>query len=440
QASGIVRRVLVKEGDNVKRGQLLASLNQDSAFASLTTAKGSLGQAQANYDKLMVGATVEDVKTVEDKKISAEQDLAAAYGDAQAALEDVYIKMYNAQAVVIGLQSDYFYAKDQEAIRISDAKTDILNNMSALKSKLDTANATGSPAYIEQAVEIAVASSRNIISSLEIVRNMCDEGVYYNKISSTDKSSLDTQRGYVNTALANSINSQQAIASAKIALTAAENQLAYKKAPPTKAEIDAASAQILSAQGQVYSAQATLNSLILTAPDSGTITQVDAKVGEQATVGSVAIILQDVGNIRAEANVSEASIAFLVQDQIVDYTFDALGPDRHFQGRILAINPASTVISGVVNYKVTASLDNILEVKPGMTVNMTVMTAEKGNVLAVPSTAIISKDDGKYVRVTADDKSYQEVKVETGLMADGGMVEIVSGLEENQKIITYIKL
>ena len=138
---------------------------------------------------------------------------------------------------------------------------------------------------------------------------------------------------------------------------------------------------------------------------------------------------------------SEANIATLQVGQPIDYTFDALGPDQHFAGKVLTVNPASTVISGVVDYLVKGSFENVPGIKPGMTANMTILVAKKDNALAVPSTAIINKDNNQYVRVVDNPKtkSYHQVQVQTGLQADGGMVEITSGLNEGQEIVTYVK-
>ena len=57
QSSGVITKVFVKAGDKVKEGQTLATLNQSSAAASVTTAEGSLAQAQANYEKVIQGST-----------------------------------------------------------------------------------------------------------------------------------------------------------------------------------------------------------------------------------------------------------------------------------------------------------------------------------------------------------------------------------------------
>lgn len=441
QASGIVRKILVKEGDPVKEGQVLATLDQTSALASLTTARGSLLQAQANYDKLVEGATVQDIKVYEDAVEQAQQDLSNAYSSAATKIDDAYIKTYNALNVVKSVQSNYFSVSDQQGLIVVEARSNIELALAGIKKDLDIAMVSSDKQTIDLAISDTARQLSQVSSALESVRNMADSGAYYSKVSSTDKTSLDTQKTNISTATSNITTSQQSIATYKIALQKSESQLNLVKAPPTQAEIDAAKAQIVSAQGQVDAANATINNLTIKTPADGTITRVGIRVGEQATSMSEVIDLQNVEDLYAEAYVSEANIASLKISQSVDYTFDALGPDSHFSGKILAIDPASTVISGVVNYKVKGSIENAPEIKPGMTANMTVMVAEKKNALAVPSTAVINKNNKKYVRILDDikEKTYHEVQVQTGLQADGGVVEIVAGLIEGEQIIIYMR-
>ena len=438
QANGMVTRVNVKEGDTVYQGEVLASLNQSSALASLTSAEGTYAQAKANYDKLVEGATLEDIKISEDSVASAQQDLDNEYLGAKTTLSNGYSKIYSSYNLVAYMQNTYFGATDQQGIKVTNAKNDIQIQMDDAKKYIDLASDNGS---IDEAIIHVLNTLHNVYNDLSIVRDQCDIGKYYSSVSSTDKDSLDAQKTSVNTVTTTVSTLQQNIASYKIALQKAKNQLAFKKAPATQAEIDAVKGQMLSAQGQVDAARAALNNLIIVAPSSGTITEVDIKIGQQASALSQAIVLQNINDLHAEANISEANIASLKIGQIIDYTFDALGPDQHFKGKILTINPASTVISGVVNYKVKGSLENVPGVKPGMTVNMTVLVAEKQNALAIPYSAIINRDSKQYVRMIDDSKTktYHEVEVTTGLQADGGLVEILSGLAESQEVVTYIK-
>ncbi len=441
QGSGVVRRVLANEGDKVRQGQLLASLDQSSALATLTTAQGSLAQAKANYEKLLAGASQQSVKTVQDSINSAKQDLTNAYNGAINTLNSAHTSMFNAFSVANLIQNAYFSASDQQGVAVSAAKININSNMQTAQNYLNTAETSMDPGDIDTAIGKTILDLNKIYDDLNIIRAQCDQGLYYTSVASADKASLDAQKTYINTALAGVTSAQQSVASLKLALQKAEDQLSVTTAPPTQADVDLAKAQMLSAQGQVDSAQAVLNNSVIIAPAAGTITRVDIKVGEQATPSKEVMVLQDVGDLHAEADVSEANVASLQIGQSIDYTFDALGPDQHFIGKVLTINPSSTVISGVVDYKVAGSFDNVPSIKPGMTANMTILVAQKIDALAVPSTAIINKNNKQYVRVIDDPKTktYHEVQVQTGLQADGGLVEIISGLSDGRQIVVYMK-
>lgn len=441
QGTGVIKQIYVKEGDKVLTGKTLAVLDQASALASLTIAQGSLAQAKANYAKLIAGSTIEDIKVYEDSVDSAKQDLDNSYKDAVVYLDDTYIKIYNSLTSIVLLQNNYFGTSDQEGIRVQENKSRISEVLNNLKIYIDKAKSSSSNSDIDFALTKALLGIDTVSGSLKIIREITDQGIYYSKISATDKATIDTHRGNINTIATNITNSQQSISSYKIALTKSESQLALKKASARTEDIDLYKAQIVSAQGQVDSAQVTLNNTVLKAPTKGTITQVDTKIGQLATATTQVMVLQDIDSLHTESDVSEANIASLKIGQTIDYTFDALGPDKHFTGTILTINPASTVISGVVNYKIKGSLNNIPEIKPGMTANMTIMVAKKDNVLAIPYSAIINKNNKKFVRLITDPKTktFKEVEIQTGLEADGGLVEILSGIEEGQEIVIYLK-
>jgi HlyD family secretion protein len=145
--------------------------------------------------------------------------------------------------------------------------------------------------------------------------------------------------------------------------------------------------------------------------------------------------------LHIEANISEANIAAVRNNQSVEVTFDALGADRKFNAKVQGVDPASTLVSGVVNYKVTISLEKLEEVKPGMTANISILTGEKSGVLAAPLRAIISQDGKKFIRIITDPKKkiFEQKEVITGMEGDGGLVEIVSALEEGTEVVTFIK-
>lgn len=515
QGGGVVEKITVTTGSPVKAGDILATLSQSSAQASLTTASGQLAQAQANYSKVLAGATPEQInvsqKAVDSARVAYENALsqlanvqsstAAAISQAQIALADLQSPTTTADnkrsAIVVTIANQLAAVKsdlDKEKQILDDsdfknlfgvADSASLSNFKAayaqVQSLLNAANASlataqgyKSDANIAQAVADAVTAMNQSINALNYCYTALQNSIISAQFSqarldaykATISAILSSENPGVNsirssyqaltdalTAAANAVTNsrlsattqisaaQNQISSAQAAWQQAQANLAQQKAKAQPADIDAARAQLLSAQGTVGAAQSAFSNTILKAPADGTITQIDTKVGQQATAMQPVFVLQNINALHAEAYVSESNVASLKIGQTVDYTFDALGPDRHFSGQIMTIDPASTVISGVVNYLVKASLPNIAEIKPGMTVNMTVLVATRENVLAVSSSAIINQNGEQYVRVIDDakTKTYHQVKVSTGLQADGGLVEILGGLNNGQEIVTLIK-
>lgn len=454
QSSGVVKNVLVKEGNAVSAGQTLVVLDQSTALANVESAQGSYDQAQANYNKILSAATSQDIAvtqaavdsattTLENAKQNLIRDITTSYNSVNTAvLSNTNGLFTNPQST--SPQFSISGTAQTSSQLVSNVNTDRVNVNSTLTSwQNDTTSLNES--NLDQAVTNSVSyisTIRNYLNDLSSILTT------YTQISggsqavlTADQNAVISAKTSVDTAYATITNDNQAIKSAQSALDQAQASLALKQAPPRPEDVDIAKAQMLSAEGALHSAQAILNNTILRAPTNGTITQVDIKVGEQAVASKEVMKLLNVTDLHAEALVSESDIASVAVGQSIDNTFDALGPDQHFTTSVLTVNPASTIVSGVVNYKVTGSLEKIPGVKPGMTDNMTIMVAQMKGVLAVQSSAVINKDGKTYVNIidNSKNKNYHEVSVTTGLEGDGGLTEITSGLSAGQEIVTYIK-
>ena len=515
QGGGVVETISVTTGSQVKTGDVLATLSQSNAKASLTSASGQLAQANANFRKVLAGTTPEQInvsqKSVDAARVAYNNSLsqlitvqgstAASISQAQNTLEDlqspttmsdnkrsaIIVTITNQLSAVktdldkekqilddVDLKDTFGVADSSSLPNFKNANSQVQSLLSAANASLTVAQAYKSDANIYQAVSDSLAVLNQNILALNYCYTALQNSVISSKFSQAEldayKSSVSVSLSAENsgitlikssrqaltdalTSAANAVTNSRLLAtqqinaaqnqinSAKASLQQTEATLAQQKAKAQPADIDAARAQLLSAQGSVEAAQTTLNNTILKAPADGTITQIDTKVGQQATAMQPVFVLQNINSLHAEAYVSEANVASLKIGQTVDYTFDSLGPDKHFSGQILTINPASTVISGVVNYLVKASLPNIPEIKPGMTVNMTILVDTRDNALAISNSVIINQNGKQYVRVISNPKTktYNQVEVTTGLQADGGQIEILSGLTSGQEIVTLIK-
>jgi len=455
QGSGVVRSLRVKEGDQVYAGETLATLDQGNALASVETAQGSLAQAQANYDKIRAAATPQDIAvsqaavdaaatTLQNAKQTLLNQLSTAYNAANLAVLSSTNNLFSnpqSNSPQFGIPGTV-QTDGQSVTTVNNGRMNINGMLPIWQAEVAAANASN--------IDSVVADSQKNLSTISNYLNSIVTviTVYTQTTSSSGttavasaQSAVTSAKASVDAAATTITADVQAVHSATASLAQAQASLGLKQSPARPEDIGIAQAQVESAEGQLHVAQAALANTVISAPTSGTITQIDVKLGEQAQAGKEVMKLLNVAELHTEAQVSEADIASVTVGQSIDNTFDALGPDRHFTSKVLTVNPASTVVSGVVNYKVTGSLENIPEVKPGMTANMTIMVAEKKGVLVVPSSAIVNKNGKKYVKVVDDPKkkTYHEVEVQTGLEADGGLVEIVSGLSENQQIVTYIK-
>jgi len=220
----------------------------------------------------------------------------------------------------------------------------------------------------------------------------------------------------------------------------AEAQLNQLKAGTRSQDINLAQAQVSQAQASQGLIRNQINNNAIKAPIDGTITKKNYEVGEQFSSAKPVFSLLGVNNFEIEVDVSEADITKVAINDQTEITLDAFGEDVKFYGQVNFIEPAETVIQDVIYYKVKINFDGKdKDVKSGMTANANITTAKKDNVLIVPSRAIIEKNgSGKFARVLVLEQ-VKEAPVTIGLRGDNGLVEILSGLNENDIVITYIQ-
>jgi len=117
--------------------------------------------------------------------------------------------------------------------------------------------------------------------------------------------------------------------------------------------------------------------------------------------------------------------------------FDAL-PDKTFTGKVVSIDTAGVVSSGVTTYPVVIRLDTESDsILSNMAASATIITAIKNNVLIVPLAAVQKQSDGSsFVRLLKNGKPVQTT-VEVGL-SSSSEIEIISGLSEGDTVVTNI--
>jgi len=127
-------------------------------------------------------------------------------------------------------------------------------------------------------------------------------------------------------------------------------------------------------------------------PVDGTVISRNVDVGQTVAASMSAPVLfqiaNDLAKMQIDANVSEADIGSVEEGQNVSFNVDAF-PDRKFAGKVRQIRNAPTTVQNVVTYDVVIEVGNPdLKLRPGMTANASVITAERSGVLKIPNAAL----------------------------------------------------
>lgn len=258
----------------------------------------------------------------------------------------------------------------------------------------------------------------------------------------------------------NVAEAQRAVAAAQEDLANAQKAAAAAQADPAiDAAADAAAgtissdaadtSAISSAQRNLASAQATLDQAnakaaerTVTAPSSGSIVELNAKVGATITGGMImgegdtsggkqCMQIADLSKMKVTVQVGEKDIAKIAVGQSANVTYPAF-PDIVSQGTVTAIasvaNADSSYGSGG---SVTFNVDILIEspdarLKPGMTAEVSVVTEQLDDVVMVPTMALMTEDgDNYYVNLATDNEGKETRRVKVTVVAQNDNEAVV---------------
>jgi len=155
---------------------------------------------------------------------------------------------------------------------------------------------------------------------------------------------------------------------------------------------DEGQAMVLIKQASLTNALANLGYCKVYSPVDGTVISRNVDVGQTVAASMSAPVLfqiaNDLAKMQIDANVSEADIGSVEEGQNVSFSVDAF-PDRKFAGKVKQIRNSPTTVQNVVTYDVVIEVSNPdLKLRPGMTANASLITAERSGVLKIPNAAL----------------------------------------------------
>ena len=336
--------------------------------------------------------------------------------------------------------------KKEQAVIFDTAKVELAN----IKNSV---TATGS---VEPVTSVTVGTQvSGIISRLYVDYNtVVKKGQI---IAELDKTNLISE---LNTAKANLSSAQSSLnyesANYKRYATLFKKGLVsadeYESA---KLNFEKAKDQVAQSREMVQKAQTNLSYAIITSPIDGVVISKSVEEGQTVAASyatpELFTIAKDLKDMQVVANVDEADIGDVKEGERVSFTVDAY-PNDTFEGVVKQVRQEATTTNNVVTYEVVISAPNSeLKLKPGLTANVTIYTAERQNVLCVSTKALrftptqdlikgckIVDCKGKNKVWTREGNTFKAHAVQIG-MSDGIHTEILSGVSKGLEIITDAK-
>lgn len=225
------------------------------------------------------------------------------------------------------------------------------------------------------------------------------------------------------------------------------------------AQIALDKAAIQQQEATLKQAQLNLNYTDIRSPVDGTVVARNVDVGQTVAASFqtpvLFLVAQDLTKMQVDANVSESDIGYVKQGEPGDFKVDAF-PDRVFHGTVGQVRQAPITVQNVVTYDVVINVNNPdLLLMPGMTANLTIVTARRDQAVRIPVDALRFKPSGSHSHGAAesvaeddsasprnarvyvpDGDTIEPVKLTIGLQ-DGVNAEVLSGpLKPGDLVVT----
>jgi HlyD family secretion protein len=390
KAAGILKQLLVKEGDAVAKGQVLAYMDDSNLQGQFRQTQGNLAAADANLQRLRNGNRDEEIGT-------AKAELAEQNANLQKLRNgNRFQEVAEAQAQVKDAQYSLRQADDdlQRNQVLYTEGAIALQSLNTFQTTRDRAQAQVSQA--EQAASLVQSGTRP-----------------------------------------EEINQAEAVVKQK------EEALSLSEAGSRPEDIDEAQAQVTAAQGAMQIIQANLDDMVLRAPFTGVVSRKFADPGAfvtPTTAGSAvssatsSSILSLASTNQIIAQVAEANIAQIRVGLAATIQVDAY-PGKPFIGRVTQIATQSNVVQNVTSFEVKTSVSDAQNLlKSGMNVNVEFKAGELKNVLVVPTAAIVQQTNAQGVFVAKETGDPVFVPITVGITMND-KTEVKSGLTGNERVL-----
>ncbi|MEN8171460.1 MAG: efflux RND transporter periplasmic adaptor subunit, partial [Chloroflexota bacterium] len=414
RTNGVIIELNVALGESVEEGQILARLDD-------STAELQLAQAELNWKSL---TSITAISEAELASLNAQ----ATYDKAVETLiytisPSVYRwenSLVEAQAALTALETDS--SATEEAVKntrtaVADAEANLRQAQTYYQETYAPATFTFS--YIDPEIEAEIrADAPNVgAEATELALEEAEIDIF----SPPTQADIDLAR-------ANVVDSHLQVQEAALYLEILKGSADSEIPIPTTG--GAKLTQLAQARLSLNNAQLALDNAALVAPISGTVTSLNARVGQ--SVGTSPIMtISALDQLIFHFYLEESDLSYVSAGKRVVVVFEAF-PDVEIDGTVLRIEPVLATLDGspVVDAWAELTIEDDMSLLAGMAGDIEVIAAETYEAIVVPIQALRELAPNSFaVFVVGEDQALEMRPVTVGLR-DFANAEILSGLEK----------
>lgn len=427
-----ISEVLVKEGDDVKEGDLLMVLDTSSLDEQILERQASIDAASYSSSLSVQSA----LNSYNNLKNNLDAGMETSVMNAKNQMDSAYANLVSAQQA---FNDEVALNNDQMSSTILNAKQSVDSAYDALQSRIlattqarerkaknekDAADSgmPYDPFSDDQAIETAVMSEQQAWNSYNQAQQKFEQAKINeeNNLTKLFDQVQQAQNSYLS-----SIDSYNA------AVNASQQQLRTYEMQVQQAR---AQANDSVNRLQLEDLKSNLDDYAVYAPISGEVITLKAHEGDilSATSGALATIV-DFDRMKIDIKIGEYDILGASEGEPVTITIDALNKD--YPGQIVRIARIATVENGVSYYEAEVDFDTDDDIRSGMSAEVRLTVNDLSNVVTVLSEAIQTADDGTaYVLVDGEEPNSKINWPVTLGASDGTYTQITNGLSAGESV------
>ena len=431
--TGVISDISVKEGDLVKKGQVLATLKQSGPLAEYNDALAGLTNAEATRAELIAGPR-QEARTLTDAAINnAEAELARVTKKQDEIIENALHTLYSSDLAAKPVQG----TNNDDVPLVTGTYT--CTKAQTYRFVVYPSNAYSGYSY--KVLEGDALITENAVAETAQPFGSCGlfiqfvMGARYNRgewqisIPNTEGASYTANQNAYTLAQKEREN---VIARAKDDLDLARKEATLDNAAPRAEALSRASADIAKAQAKLKAAEARIADFTIRAPFDGIVSAVDIVPGE-INNASKGIIMTANDTYELKIRIPEIEITHIKVGNTAVASFDAKAEEL-IPATISFISPLPTLIDGVSYFEAFLTINTIPPwMRTGLNADVDITTAATPNTLMLPK-RFIKTDGNVHAVLIIENGKEVEKNIELGIAGNDGFVE-VQGVPEGTVVI-----